>query len=284
MPLETATTIAGLNASYPAASDGLVDGDNHLRLIKAVLVNCLGQIDGPSTITHDQLNDLSAGLLKAAAGSAGAPSIMCGGDTTAGFYKLRTGRVGVSGGLTGPIGTTGQIAGFPKDPPAGWLLCDGRVLNITDYPDLAAYLGTTYGGNGVTTFGLPNYLDYYLRGSGVSAIGAALADEIKSHGHSGYAEGAGAHNHEGWTDNGGVDHNHGYTAPSYATIPYGYDGYSPRTQTGVAAVTGGASAYLHSHHFVTTTVGAHGHTVTVNATGGSETRPKSKIVHWCIKT
>lgn len=40
--------------------------------------------------------------------------------------------------------------------PAGWLISDGRVMNIADYPALAAVLGTRYGGNGTTTFGLPD--------------------------------------------------------------------------------------------------------------------------------
>lgn len=41
-------------------------------------------------------------------------------------------------------------------PPAGFLLCDGATPLITDYSALAAVLGTTYGGDGTTTFGLPN--------------------------------------------------------------------------------------------------------------------------------
>ncbi|HVZ41985.1 MAG TPA: tail fiber protein [Candidatus Kapabacteria bacterium] len=40
--------------------------------------------------------------------------------------------------------------------PHGWAACDGGLLNITDYPDLYQLLSTTYGGDGVTTFALPN--------------------------------------------------------------------------------------------------------------------------------
>ena len=40
--------------------------------------------------------------------------------------------------------------------PSGWSLCDGSVLNIEDYPLLFEYLGNTYGGDGSTTFGLPD--------------------------------------------------------------------------------------------------------------------------------
>ncbi len=40
--------------------------------------------------------------------------------------------------------------------PVGWYPCDGRLLDINSYEALFAILGTTYGGNGQTTFGLPN--------------------------------------------------------------------------------------------------------------------------------
>jgi microcystin-dependent protein len=40
--------------------------------------------------------------------------------------------------------------------PEGWLTCNGQLLPITQYSALFSLLGTTYGGNGTTTFGLPN--------------------------------------------------------------------------------------------------------------------------------
>lgn len=40
--------------------------------------------------------------------------------------------------------------------PAGWMTCDGQLLPISDYDTLFNLIGTTYGGNGQTTFGLPN--------------------------------------------------------------------------------------------------------------------------------
>lgn len=40
--------------------------------------------------------------------------------------------------------------------PAGWLMCDGRVVGIADYEVLFSLIGTTYGGDGRTTFGLPD--------------------------------------------------------------------------------------------------------------------------------
>ena len=40
--------------------------------------------------------------------------------------------------------------------PRGWALCDGQLLPISQNQALFALLGTTYGGDGVSTFALPN--------------------------------------------------------------------------------------------------------------------------------
>jgi microcystin-dependent protein len=41
-------------------------------------------------------------------------------------------------------------------PPKGWALCNGQFLPINQNQALFSLLGTTYGGNGQTTFALPN--------------------------------------------------------------------------------------------------------------------------------
>ena len=41
-------------------------------------------------------------------------------------------------------------------PPKGWAFCNGQLLPINQNQALFALLGTTYGGNGQTTFALPN--------------------------------------------------------------------------------------------------------------------------------
>lgn len=40
--------------------------------------------------------------------------------------------------------------------PVGWAKCDGQLLNIASNTALFSILGTTYGGNGSSTFGLPD--------------------------------------------------------------------------------------------------------------------------------
>ena len=40
--------------------------------------------------------------------------------------------------------------------PRGWAMCNGQLFSISRYSTLFSILGTTYGGNGVSTFALPN--------------------------------------------------------------------------------------------------------------------------------
>ncbi|TRD14194.1 phage tail protein [Palleronia caenipelagi] len=40
--------------------------------------------------------------------------------------------------------------------PRGWALCDGQLLAINEYQALFSILGTNFGGDGRTTFGLPD--------------------------------------------------------------------------------------------------------------------------------
>jgi microcystin-dependent protein len=40
--------------------------------------------------------------------------------------------------------------------PKGWAFCNGQILSIAQNQALFSLLGTTYGGDGITTFGLPN--------------------------------------------------------------------------------------------------------------------------------
>jgi microcystin-dependent protein len=53
--------------------------------------------------------------------------------------------------------------------PTGWALCDGQLLPISNYQALFSLLGTTYGGNGTTTFQLPDLRSRSIVGTGVGA-------------------------------------------------------------------------------------------------------------------
>ena len=46
--------------------------------------------------------------------------------------------------------------GFNFAPAGGWALCNGQLLQISQYEALYTLIGTTYGGNGTTNFAVPN--------------------------------------------------------------------------------------------------------------------------------
>jgi microcystin-dependent protein len=51
----------------------------------------------------------------------------------------------------------GQIELFPYNfAPKGWMVCTGQLLPINQNQALFALLGTNFGGDGQTTFALPN--------------------------------------------------------------------------------------------------------------------------------
>lgn len=51
----------------------------------------------------------------------------------------------------------GQIILFAGNfAPRGWALCEGQILPINQYQSLFSILGTTYGGDGRTSFALPD--------------------------------------------------------------------------------------------------------------------------------
>ncbi|PHN06709.1 phage tail protein [Flavilitoribacter nigricans] len=61
----------------------------------------------------------------------------------------------------------GQIQAFGFNfAPQGWSLCDGQLLAINSNQALFSLLGTTFGGDGRTTFGLPD-----LRGRSIVHVG-----------------------------------------------------------------------------------------------------------------
>jgi microcystin-dependent protein len=51
----------------------------------------------------------------------------------------------------------GEIRAFGFNfAPVNWAFCNGQPMNISDNPTLFNVIGTTYGGNGTTTFNMPN--------------------------------------------------------------------------------------------------------------------------------
>ncbi|MCQ4141418.1 phage tail protein [Chryseobacterium sp. EO14] len=70
------------------------------------------------------------------------------------------------------IGTIKLFAG--NFAPRGYMLCNGALLNINQNQALFAILGTTYGGDGRTTFALPNLNGRAPIGAGTSNTGKSV--------------------------------------------------------------------------------------------------------------
>jgi len=61
----------------------------------------------------------------------------------------------------------GQITAFAGNfAPVGWEFCNGQLLSIAENDALFMLIGTTYGGDGQTTFALPDYRGRILIGAG----------------------------------------------------------------------------------------------------------------------
>lgn len=73
----------------------------------------------------------------------------------------------------------GEIRAFAFSRiPQDWMACDGRLLSIVQYQALFSLLGTNYGGDGRTTFGLPDLRGRILEGfAGTKPIGTKYGTE-----------------------------------------------------------------------------------------------------------
>lgn len=177
----------------------------------------------------------------------------------------------LSGAATVPTGVIMSHTG--TSAPSGWVLANGQSLSRATFPNLWAFVQSSgnlaasegakqagqYGpGNGSTTFTVPNLGvngGYFIRPiSSGRNIGSVQADDIKSHTHTGVTNSAGAHSHT-------------YPGPATA-LPTGSNRPSGSGGTGVLP---------------TSTAGAHTHQLSINSTGGTETRPKNIAYPFIIK-
>ncbi|MES2775757.1 MAG: tail fiber protein [Bacteroidota bacterium] len=88
------------------------------------------------------------------------------------------------------VGEIRQWAG--NFAPVGWSLCDGSLLDISQYDVLFNLIGTTYGGDGQQTFSLPNLMGrvpvsqgngYVLGQSGGSEQVTLIQQQLPAHTH-----------------------------------------------------------------------------------------------------
>ena len=130
----------------------------------------------------------------------------------------------------------GEIQMFGFDfAPRGWALCAGQVLPIQQNQALFALLGTIYGGNGVTTFGLPDMRSRVPMHQGNANPQGTRAGEEN---HSLQINEMPAHNHT---------HNASNVATGATVIP-----------AGNAFGTSGASIYATQNNGTTISIGSSG--------------------------
>jgi len=68
----------------------------------------------------------------------------------------------------------GQIIFFAGNfAPRNWAFCDGQLLPIAEYSALYSIMGTTYGGDGRTTFALPDLRGRTAMGQGSNPTGSS---------------------------------------------------------------------------------------------------------------
>ena len=93
----------------------------------------------------------------------------------------------------------GEIRMFAGNfAPAGWMFCDGQLLPISEYETLFNLIGTTYGGDGQSTFALPDLRSrvpihagqgYFLAQTGGAETVILAQNQIPSHAHVPLAQG-----------------------------------------------------------------------------------------------
>jgi microcystin-dependent protein len=129
-------------------------------------------------------------------------------------------------------------------PPKNWAQCNGQILAIQQNQALFSLLGTTYGGNGVTTFALPNLQSRvpihvgagYVRGQAAGQENHTLiASEMPAHTHAVTASSA-----AGTSPTPGTRTWAASTAQSYSSA-------SPNAAMNPAAVTNAGGSQPHNN-------------------------------------
>src|SRR5262245_22370549 len=223
------------------------------------------------------------------------------------FYSDQNG----GGASAFPVG--GVVYVPAGTPPQGFLRMNGTLLSRTTYAGLwgfaqasgnitasdAAWLeGRFSPGDGSTTFRIPdgrgNFIRAWDNSRGIDpsrALGTLQADDFQSHDHTASSQTGGSHTHTLNTDvvaasNGAHVHNvRGYREgdSTVGNVLQGMDDgdvNAPRTGPSAALSNG---AHVHDVQGTLSTHTGHTHPITVNAKGGTETRPRNISLLACIK-
>jgi microcystin-dependent protein len=125
------------NNAWPLGSDSPSQGDDHLRGVKNVQINWALGYEAANLKTQ-----VDAAIAAAIAAIPPTQSVV-----------------------------TGTVHAYTwTDIPTGYLVCDGAAVSRATYADLFALIGVGYGpGDASTTFNLPDYRGWFLRGQDEAA-------------------------------------------------------------------------------------------------------------------
>lgn len=149
-------------------------------------------------------NNITSGILPVVRGGTGSNSItgLVKGNGVSPFTTAI-----VDEDYLAPSSFTGLIMYSPIEViPDGWLICDGVIYDTGLRPELGrlcAKLGNKYGGDGITTFGVPNLIGKYVKGCISEEVGEVGEAHVGAHTHevNGSTEEDGAHTHNRGTMN-----------------------------------------------------------------------------------
>lgn len=171
--------------------------------------------------------------------------------------------------------------------PSGWLLCDGSAVSRSDYANLFAVIGVSYGaGNGTTTFNLPDLRGRFPVGRAASGTFATLGSTggaetvaltaaqsgtaAHTHAATGAATAAGGHAHSGGTSSGG---GHGHSASTGGSGSHSHSvnqSYIMSLNTGTAGNGGGTTIVNSGNASSPSTNGGGDHTHSVSVSSGGD--------------
>ena len=141
--------------------------DNSVNSVKAVSYGAQTLTDAQKTQARTNIGTTSATDVQSAISNNAVKFTEAQSLTDAQKQQARS-NIGLTENIfSTPIGSYIYFAG--SSVPDHYLLCNGSAVSRTDYADLYAVIGDTYGaGDGSTTFNLPNLIDKFLEGSGTS--------------------------------------------------------------------------------------------------------------------
>lgn len=145
-------------------------------------VNFLSPAGNGSQLQNLNATSITSGILSVLRGGTGNNSIsgLVKGNGTSPFTEAV-----VDQDYLAPSSFTGLIMSCPiEEIPTGWLVCDDTIYDISVRPELSRLctkLGNKYGGDGITTFGVPNLIGKYVKFGTTEEVGTSEEGQVGEH-------------------------------------------------------------------------------------------------------